>query len=70
MRRAGGARFVHHQRSQGRHPHPPYKKKRPAGPFEENRSSAYAVSTLRGAMKYSHTSAMKYIVGIMVNSTP
>ncbi len=28
-----------------------------------------ALSTLRGAMKYIHTSARKYIAGIMVNNT-
>ncbi|EJN37391.1 hypothetical protein PMI38_03149 [Pseudomonas sp. GM84] len=29
----------------------------------------YTASSLRGAMKYNHTSAMKYTVGISVNST-
>jgi hypothetical protein len=28
-----------------------------------------SVGTLRGAMKYSQINAMKYIAGIMVNST-
>ncbi len=45
------------------------KKRARKGPVEENGQRVQALSILRGAMKYIHTSARKYIAGIMVNNT-
>ena len=45
------------------------KKEAHAGLGEWNRIRSYTTSIFRGAMKYIQTSAMKYIAGIMVNST-
>ncbi|MCY1346291.1 hypothetical protein D9M68_305190 [compost metagenome] len=51
------------------HLYPHKKKEAHAGLGEWNRIRSYTTSIFRGAMKYIQTSAMKYIAGIMVNST-
>lgn len=45
------------------------KKRARKGPVEVTGQRPQALSTLRGAMKYIHTSARKYMAGIMVNNT-
>ena len=45
------------------------KKRARKGPVEVTEQRPQALSTLRGAMKYIHTSARKYMAGIIVNNT-